>query len=85
MRSMCEFCNAIVRAGRPIFGVFLVALCVFVCTGVALTMDMVFSMPFWSIVMTKVFTYMIVNGPVMRDSSLLYLVDAFLSSAIKVG
>lgn len=48
----------------------------------ALSMVMVFGMPFSSLVKTWLLTSMRVNCPIVRDSNLFYRVELFLSSAM---
>lgn len=52
-------------------------------TGVALLMEMVFGIPFLSLVRTCLSTSMTVNGLVVRYRSLLYHTEVVLSSTIK--
>lgn len=57
----------------------------FSATDFAQSIQMVFDMPISSIFMIWIFTSMMVNGPVVRDSSLLYHVNVFLSSVINMS
>lgn len=79
LHSASGLCDTVVRASGSSRCVALVVTGSFVGAGVALLMDIVFGMPYSPISLTRFFTSMTVSRPVKRNSSLLYLVEFFLS------
>lgn len=65
------------------FGVILVVTWVFVCTGMALSMNMNFVFSSLSMFKILLLPSMTVSGSFASDNSLLYCVEVFWSSSIK--
>lgn len=83
MRTVSVLGGTVVHVGGSQFGIILVFTWFLVGLEVALSMDIVFGMPFSSMVMMWIFTSITPNGPVVHDSSLLNRIEVFLPSAIK--